>query len=64
MRREFSGAIAGGAAGVTGAAKEQERPRAEPEVRPRKPKAVVKLFKVSGRFPNGVENTREGVVDC
>jgi len=47
--------------GLAGAAVAQEKKGAQPTVEPRKPKAVVKLSKSPEGFPNGLENTPEGL---
>ena len=60
--RDFLGlTVSAGMMGVAGAAAAQERKGAQPAVEPRKPNAVVKLFKSPEGFPNGLENTPEGL---
>jgi hypothetical protein len=56
-RREFLSAVS---AGIASAALAPGM-RGEQEITPRKPKAVVKLFTSPEGFPNGLENTPEGL---
>ena len=59
-RREFLG-VAAAAIPAARMAVAQDRRGAQPDVPVRKPKAVVKLFKSPDGYPNGLENTAEGL---
>jgi hypothetical protein len=59
-RREFLG-LAAAAIPAARMAVAQDRRGAQPGVPVRKPKAVVKLFKSPEGYPNGLENTPEGL---